>query len=159
MKKLAMTLAALALFGSAAQAETKHKMVGNWLVSSQDDAFDKGGTYSMITGNEGVMFAIRCLQKTPTFAIGSEEKLTPGQTFTVKLRIDRGDIVEVSAYALSEHVIQAENDFKIWKAMAGGKELAVHLENEIGTSEEHVFKIAGAAAALPTVTRECPITD
>jgi hypothetical protein len=46
VKKLAIAFAALALFGSAAQAESKQKMVGNWMVTTQEDAFDKGGTYT-----------------------------------------------------------------------------------------------------------------
>jgi hypothetical protein len=87
------------------------------------------------------------------------DKLTAGQTFTVKLRVDHGDIVEVDGYALDEHVIQAENDFKIWKALPGGREIAVRLESEMGVSQTQSFKISGAASALPTVTRECPIAD
>jgi hypothetical protein len=135
-------------------------MVGAWVVSSQDDAFDKGGMYTMLTGSPGFIFGVRCLQKTPSFGIVlDDDKLTMGQTFTVKLRVDRGDIIEVEGYALDEHVIQVKNDFKVWKALPGGRELAVNLENEMGTSQTHVFKISGAASALPTVTRECPITD
>lgn len=159
MKKLAIAFAAMALFGSAAQAEPKQKLVGAWVVSSQDDAFDKGGMYMMLTGSPDFAFGVRCLQKIPSFGIVLNDTLTPGQTFTVKLRIDRGDIVIAEAYALDEHVIQVENNFDIWKELPAGRELAVNLENEMGTSQTRVFKISGAAAALPTVTRECPIKD
>jgi hypothetical protein len=160
VKKLAMTLAAMALFGSAAQAETKQKMVGSWMVHTQEDAFDKGGTHVMFTGIPSFMFGIRCLQKFPSFGIIlPDDKLTVGQRINVKLRVDHGDIVEVDGIAIEEHLIQAENNFKIWKDLPGGKEIAIRLENEAGVSQTQVFKISGAASALPTVTRECPIKD
>jgi hypothetical protein len=160
VKKLAIACAALTLFGSAAQAESKQKVVGNWMVSSEDDAFDKGGLYWMVVQSRGFAFGVRCLQKTPSFGIIlPEDKLTEGQLFTVKLRVDRGDIIEVGGVAIDEHLIQTDNNFSIWKALPGGKELAVNLENMRGTSQTRVFKISGAAAALPTVTHECPIKD
>ncbi|SHG79165.1 hypothetical protein [Bradyrhizobium erythrophlei] len=160
MKKLAIAFAALALFGSAAQAESNTRVVGDWIVKSEDDAFGKGGIYFMVTGNDSFGFAVRCLQKTPNFGIRlSDDTLTPGQKFTVKLRVDRGDIVIADAYALDEHMIQVENNFDIWKELPGGRQLAVNLENEMGTSQTKIFKISGAASALQTVTRECPIKD
>jgi hypothetical protein len=135
-------------------------MVGNWMVTTQEDAFDKGGTAAMITGSPGFFFAVRCLQKTPSFGIMlPSDKLTVGQAFSVKLRVDRGDIVEVDGIAIDEHMIQAENNFKIWKALPGGKEIAIRIENEAGVSQTQVLKAAGAASALPTVTPECPIKD
>ena len=160
MKKLAIALAAMALFGSVAQAETKQKMVGNWMVQTQEDAFDKGGTAAMITGNGSFIFAVRCLQKTPSFGvILPNDKLTNGQVFNVKLRVDHGDIVEVDGIAIDEHLIQTENNFKIWKDLPGGREIAIRLENEMGVSQTQAFKISGAGSALPAVTRECPIKD
>jgi hypothetical protein len=160
VKKLAMTLAAMALFGSGAQAETKQKMVGNWMVTTSEDAFDKGGSAAMITGNGSFIFAVRCLQKTPTFGIIlPNDKLAMGQVFNVKLRVDRGDIVDVDGLAIDEHLIQVDNNFKIWKALPGGKEIAIRIESEAGVSQTQAFKAAGAGAALPTLTRECPIKD
>jgi hypothetical protein len=78
--------------------------VGDWRVLSEDDAFDKGGTYTMFTGIDSFIFGVRCSQKTPNFAILlPDDKLTAGQTFTVKLRVDHGDIVEVGGIALGDH--------------------------------------------------------
>jgi hypothetical protein len=160
VKKLMIACAAMALLGSAAHAELKQKMVGNWMVRSQDHAFDKGGTYTMLVANGGFGFSVCCIQKSPSFGIVLlDQKLTEGQLFTVKLRVDRGDIVEVDGVAISEHLIETANDFKIWKALPGGRELAINLETEAGTSQTRVFKISGAASALPTVTSECPIKD
>jgi hypothetical protein len=150
----------MALFGSAAHAEMKEKMMGVWMVQSQDDAFDMGGTAAMVTGSANLLFGVRCLQKHPSFGIIlPHDKLTTGQVFTVKLRVDRSDIVEVDGLAIDEHLIQTDNNFSIWKELAGGEEIAVRLENQTGVSETQSFKINGAAAALPTVTRECPIKD
>jgi hypothetical protein len=129
------------------------------MVRSQDDAFDKGGTYTMLVANGSFGFSVRCIQKSPSFGIVLlDKKLTEGQLFTVKLRVDRGDIVEVDGVAISEHLIETANDFKIWKLPAG-RELAINLENEAGTSQTRVLKIYGAASALPTVTSECPMKD
>jgi hypothetical protein len=150
----------MAIFGSAAHAELKEKMVGSWMVQSQDDAFDNGGTAAMITGSESFLFVVRCLQKHPSFGIIlPNDKLTTGQAFNVKLRVDRGDIVEVDGVALDEHLIQTDNNFSIWKALPGGKEIAIRLENRLGVSQTQSFRIAGAAKALPTLTSECPIKD
>jgi hypothetical protein len=51
--------------------------------------------------------------------------------FNVKLRVDHGDIVEVDGIAIDEHLIQADNDFKIWKALPGGKEIAIRIETRL----------------------------
>jgi hypothetical protein len=160
VKKLVIACAALALFRSAAQAEDKINMVGDWMVRSQEDPFDKGGDATMSIGAGSFYFAVRCLEKQPSLGVVlTEDKLTAGQTFTAKLRVDRGEIIKVGGYAIEDHLIQIENDFKIWKALPGGRELAINLENGRGTSQTRVFKIFGAAEALPTVTSECPIPN
>ena|ERR1700738_931583 len=114
----------------------------------------------MMIGTGNFSFAVRCLQKEPSFGILlPNDKLTYSQFFNLKLRVDRGDIVEVNGIAIEEHLIQFENNFAIWKALPGGKQIAIRLENQKGVSQTQSFKITGAAKALPTVTRECPIKD
>jgi hypothetical protein len=160
VKKIVIACAAMALFGSAAQAAEQTTAVGDWVVTSVDSAFDDGGNAAIIAGIPGFFFAVRCQRKSPNFSIMlSKDKLTEGQLFHVKLRVDRGDIIEVDGISLDEHLIQAENNFAIWKALPGGKEMSVRVENQMGVSQTQSFMISGAAKALPTVTRECPITD
>jgi hypothetical protein len=148
----------MAALGTAAQAETKQKMIGSWVVQTQEDAFDSGGSYLMMTGRPGFIFAVRCLQKIPSFGIVvPNDTLSKGQLFSVKLRIDRGDIVVVDGIAIDEHLIQVDNDFRIWKDLPGGREIAIRLENDAGVSSTQSFKTAGSGAALQALTRECPI--
>jgi hypothetical protein len=80
VKKLVIACAAMALFGSAAHAEPKLKMVEEWAVSSQHNAFNKGGIYFIATGDYSFKFAVRCLQKQPSFGIFlHNDRLRPGQ--------------------------------------------------------------------------------
>jgi hypothetical protein len=159
VKKFVIALA-MATLGTVVQAETKQKMVGNWVVQTQEDAFDKGGSYLMMTGSPSFIFAVRCLQKIPSFGIiMPNDTLSKGQLFSVKLRVDRGAIVEVDGIAIDEHLIQVDNDFKIWNDLPGGREIAIRLENEVGVSSTQSFKTVGSGAALQVVNRECPIKD
>ena len=92
------------------------------------------------------------------FAIGNPFGLDWTLTTGIVSALDRSLPAE-DGRSLMEHLIQTDNNFSIWKALPGGKELAVNLENDVGTSQTLVLKISGAGSALPTVTRECPIKD
>lgn len=138
------------------------KVIGTWIVSAKDDRFEDGGTFFAMTADGGgEAFAVRCIQKELSIALGkigdSADKLTAGQKFGIKLRVDKQPIIETSGVAISEKLIQAETKPEMVKTIRTGKETAVRIENEVGVTATYIFKTMKTEKAFARLAKECKL--
>lgn len=110
------------------------KSVGNWLVSEKEDRFEGGGTFfAMTVDGARNFFAVRCIEKTFTLAIGHADNATQkykvGDKFNIKLRVDKQPILELTGVAVLETLIQVDATAQIVRSIRDGKEIAVRQES------------------------------
>lgn len=155
-----MGLAALAvamLAAGAARADYEGREIGNWVVSAKEDRFGDGGTYLAMTAGDGMIFAVRCIQKDLSIGlVFPTEELKPKDLFEFKLKVDREPVVERSGVAINEHLIQIGIDSDLVKQMLDGKELAIRMRAATFTST-HVIKLRGSSKAFVDIVKECPL--
>jgi hypothetical protein len=100
----AIALAGVVVWGIAGgRAHADERMVGDWLVQSQEDKFGDGGTYiAVVPSQAGLGFAVRCIRKQWSLAfvdLSSDPKpLTVGDTFAFKMKVDREPVVELTGH-------------------------------------------------------------
>lgn len=154
-------IAAMMGAATAAQADYGSKPVGNWIVSAKEDRFGDGGMFTAATGDGTYILIIRCLQKKLSIAVmeaGPDPKpLTEGALFAFKFKVDKQPVVETAGEAISGRLIQLDTEKSLVKAIRGGKETALRMENVQGVSMTHVFRTAGAGQAFADLSKECPL--
>jgi hypothetical protein len=79
----------------------------------------------------------------------------------MKLRVDKGPIVEAFGEAISDQLIVASTDEKqqlgaLIKQMQSGAELAIRIEGQWRWDED-IFRLNGANLAFSDLTKECPL--
>jgi hypothetical protein len=51
------------------RSDYEGRMIGNWMTSAKEDRFGDGGTFVAATGDDGIVLAVRCLQKSLSIGI------------------------------------------------------------------------------------------
>jgi hypothetical protein len=137
------------------------RSVGNWLVSGTFDRFGDGGSFTAITTDGPIGLGVRCLQKQLSFAIlmiGQDPKpFEKGSIFSLKLRVDAQPVVETIGSAIDARLIQVVTQKDWVRAMHDGREMAVRIEDDHGTSSTNVFSVRGAKQAFADIEKECPL--
>ena len=134
------------------------KLVGNWLVSENEDRFGDGGTFLALTGDGmGNGFGVRCIEKALSLVIGEEKdrKYKVGDKFYIKLRVDKQPVLELTGVALNVSLIQVRATPEIVRSIRDGKEIAVRQESIQGVSSITTFNTKGNAKAFARLTKEC----
>jgi hypothetical protein len=151
-------LTAAVLAGGAGAAVARGSLVGNWYVTVEEDRFGDGGTALAVTQSRSgdAMFAVRCIRRKWSLALMAG-KVNPGEVFLIRMRVDRGDIADAAAAAISDAVVQIETDAATVSKIAGGRELALRIVDPRGTSRDYVFGLAKAKAALSRHIKECTL--
>ncbi len=161
MKRIVLAALACAAVTSA-QAEPVRKIVGNWIVSSEEDRFGEGGTYVAMTLDDTAnAFGVRCIERQLTLALmpgtATDEPLEKGQQFSIKLRTDKGPVQDLKGGAINARLIQMEATPELVRMVRGGKETALRYETERGTSRTLVFTTRDNAKAFARVASECKV--
>jgi hypothetical protein len=137
------------------------KLVGNWLVSENEDRFEGGGVFLALTRDGmGNVFVVRCIENTLDFVIGEEKgnatrKYKVRDIFYIKLRVDKRPILELTGVAVNEGLIQVNATAEIVRSIRDGKEIAVRQESIQGVSSITTFNTKGNAKAFARLTKEC----
>jgi hypothetical protein len=144
-----------------ALADYEGRIIGRWMVSAKLDRFGDGGTFVAAAVDQGIVLAVRCIQKELSIAMieaGPDQKpLQTGDAFKLKFRIDTQPIVEAVGVAIDNRVIQVFTEKSTVRAMRDGREAAVRIENAKGVSQTIVFKTFGARPAFKDLAKECPL--
>lgn len=137
------------------------RLVGNWIISAKQDRFGDGGTFLAMTGNGGLVMAVRCIQKTLTigFIIGGldPKPITPREVYSFKFRVDQLPVVELAGVAIDDRLIQLDAPKALVATIRDGRETAVRMESPLGVSSTVVFSNLGAPKAFYDLSRECPL--
>ena len=149
---VAAALAALLMAGAAGAQERK-QVIGNWMVTVEQDRFGDGSRAIAMTVQSGNILALRCLQKKMSLALLGKYK--PGDIYVIKFRVDRADVVDTVGMAISDEVLQIETTPQMVRQMSTGKEYALRVAGDHG-SQDFVFRAGTAQKALVPVIAACP---
>ncbi|OKO69887.1 hypothetical protein [Bradyrhizobium sp. NAS96.2] len=162
MSKAALLAAVIALIAAMpARADYQNRLIGNWLVSAEEDRFGDGGTFIALTGKDGVGLGVRCLRKVLSVGIvdmsPDPKPLDRGAKYSFSFRVDKSPVVETEGIAISERLIQVKTEKSLVKNIRDGKETAVKIVDPYGTSSVSIFKTTGAPKAFADLSKECPL--
>lgn len=162
MKKIIAALVLLTAASLQARADYENRAIGNWIVSATEDRLGDGGAFVALTlAGDHYALGVRCLEKHLSIGImdASTEttQLAVATVFKLKFRIDKQPVVEAGGVAVDERLIEVVTEKSLVKAMRNGKETAIKIENSIGVSSTHIFKMAGAPKAFADLSKECPL--
>lgn len=145
-----------------AQNKDGQRIVGDWLVTSQEDRFEEGGTYIAMAGDGGGhLLGVRCIQKKLSLAfmnVGSDPKpLRIGDIFAFKIRTDKKPVFETMGKAINDRLIELVTTKEVVRDMRAGSETALRIESVAGVSNTTVFKTRGAKQAFAVIEKDCPL--
>ncbi len=155
MKKT-LVVAALIFFGlsSSAFAEKTVKIVGNFLVTIEDDPFGDGSKVIAGTPDGDDMLALRCLEGEMSVAFIHD--VDPAHSYSAQYRIDKQPIKEISAQPTSEKAIQLLDSAGIFDELQGAKQFAVKiLDGTQDTSTTLSFDLKKIDAVVEIVKKAC----
>lgn len=139
-------------------------VIGSWVVTNQEDRFGDGGRFVAMTpavGAPGAVFAVRCFARKWSLAMIPGTKLVTGEAFKLRLRVDKGGIVDGFGQALDEQLLQiaveADAEPRLIKEILAGREIAVRLTNVLDVSSDLVFRLTGSRKALAGHLKECKL--
>ncbi len=154
-KTMGWAALALAMLASgAARADYEGREIGEWIVSAKEDRFGDGGTYLAMTAGDGLILAVRCIQKVLSVGIVTEESLRAKDLFEFKFKVDREPVVERAGFAINEHLIEIPIDGDLLKQMRDGKELAMRMQAATFSST-HIIRLRGSSRAFADIAKEC----
>lgn len=149
-------LLSLACIGQSLAAKGR-SAVGDWQVTADDDRFGDGGKYIAMTIGDGAsFFAVRCIRKEWSLAVIAG-KQTAGDLFSVRLRVDKNDIVDEAGVAIDDLVVQIDPAKAVIRQILDGREIALRLKSSKGVTQDYVFGISKARAALARHVKECSL--
>ncbi len=162
MTRIKLVIAAIALVAATpARADYQNRIIGNWLVSAEEDRFGDGGTFIALTGKDGIGLGVRCLRKVLSIGIldmsPDPKPLARGAKYSFSFRVDKGAVVETEGAAISERLIQVATEKSLVKSIRDGRETAVKIVDPYGTSSVSIFKTMGAIKAFADLSKECPL--
>jgi hypothetical protein len=155
---LALTIAATC----AAQADYKARLIGDWITSGTDDRFGDGGTYIAMTGDNGFILAVRCLQKELSLAVMDHTGAKVpdrGDAYLFKLRVDKEPIFTTMGKTLDQGLVQLVTEKALVREMRDGRELALKVTSGDGIESVHIYPLRGARKAFADLEKECPLDD
>lgn len=157
----AFILAVMMCAASQAAADYKNRIIGNWLVSAEEDRFGDGGVFVALTDNDAFALAVRCLRKNLSLGVldvsSDPNPLTTGESFKFAFRVDKNPVIETKGVAISQRMIQIETEKYLVQAIRESKETAVKIENASGVSVVEIFQTRGGAKAFADLVKECPL--
>lgn len=150
------TALALAILGTGAVAadQQQKRIVGDWLLSIDNDPFHHGALNVIVLtvqGNDAM--AIRCIAGDPSIALNGDYET--GAKFSILFRVDRNPIIEATGTAVSAKLLAFTMTGPMLKQMIEGKEYSLRVTDST-TNIKKVFAAGQAAEALIDVVRECP---
>ena len=159
--RFALGCCALLVATLPAAADYERRIVGDWMISANEDRFGDGGTFTALTSDGSNILAVRCIQKNLSLAMmevgGDPKPVTKGDLFAYKFRVDKQPIVEVYGEAINERLIQIATEKSLVKAMRAGQETAVRSETTSGVTRVSIFRMKGAPKAFADLSKECPL--
>ncbi|TBW38810.1 hypothetical protein EYW49_08970 [Siculibacillus lacustris] len=157
MKRVyAVAIAVFIAICPALAKETK-KTVGGWTIVKSEDAFSDSEKVMLMKSAERIIIMVRCFSGVPNLAMVTPERFEAGGSFSLKLRLDRGPIVEAGATALSSQVLET-NDIEdyFYRDMRTAKVLAIRVSGE-SVSTDYKISLGGIDQAFSEFAEPCKI--
>lgn len=150
------------LLATAAAAQDKPRVIGNWLTKVQLNDFSDDNTVIAINPHEDAKMAAlaaRCSNKELALLImAPKQGYGKGDLFSIKIRPDRGEITTVRGAAMSgEGMVMAALSGEVLKSFFDAKSIAVRIEETSGETLDLKFASGKNREALGLVAKECGI--
>lgn len=138
-------------------AHAEQRMIGDWILKSEADAFsDKATNTIAMRMNDGMqLLAVRCLDGELSLALGGP-KYRDGDIFFLKFRADKGEVIDTEGKAISEAVLQVVTKPEMIKQMMSAHRYALRVMGD--TQMDFIFRAGrGAERAIGEVVKACPL--
>lgn len=153
---LILATACLPVLVGATAAQDGKRIVGGWFVSTTRDPFADTTNVVAVTAQGDSMFGLRCLQgETTAVVTPGGWKLTLGDKFLVQFRADRKKVIETTADAIGDTILEIATSPDLVADLIGSKEFAVRVGGDKATVTM-VFKPRSTQQALAAVIKACP---
>ena len=158
--KLVCGLALLMTVGLSGSTKAQQpKLIGTWFVSVDKDRFTGDPSVMAVTVHNGSMLALRCLEKSLTFAVKDEvvSGLTAGELFSVVFKGGDHPVTNTMADAVSDSLIEIMVTDEIRANLLNSDEFAFRFKGD-NQQFDSIFPAGTAARSLPAVINACPPT-
>lgn len=152
---VAVVVAALA---NAQSNQSKPRMIGNWMVSVDQDRFSDAPQAMAITMQHGAILAVRCLERSLSVAIrnvGVIGGLTPGDIFSVAFRGSPHAVIQTMGDAVNDLMVEVMVTDEMRNDLITSAEYAFRLKFP-ASQIDVIFDAGSAQEALQPVYRACP---
>lgn len=139
------------------KAAEKSSQVAGWRIDRIDDDFSDKQKVVVTKVTDDSVIGFRCIDGKASVAVVPGKTLTVGDFFTLKARLDKGEIMEGMASPLDEHILEIgilDDDF--YTKAAAAKSLALRIETKT-TWLDLKYSLAGFDRASKPFLEACKL--
>lgn len=158
MFKLFAMIVTAAVISVPATAKESKKTIAGWTVVKSEDSFSDSEKVMVMKVSNDFAIMLRCFSGAPNLAMVTPERYEKGDSYDLKLRLDKGPIVEAGATALTSNVMES-NDIEnyFYRDMRTAKTIAIRISG--ASSVDHKISLLGLDQAFSEFGDPCKISQ